>query len=142
MCIKSSIFKFVCLVALMLVSACSSIGHKSIEHTVSKRAILHQNALLESDFKKAYKFLTPNYRRAVSYKGYLATKGSSVKRVSSNIRSVRCDKEVCTVEIDLYYRYQGLMGMHTKNSENPIHRVNEEKWILVNGEWWLYKEIK
>lgn len=128
---------FVCVQILV---GCAGVPVVNDAERVSLRAQAHQNALLINDFKEAYTFLSPEYRASRPYRMYLGTKGAAVKRESASIHSVECEDRVCTVLIDLYYRYQGLGGMHIKDSQPSNHRVNEEKWVKVDGEWWLYEK--
>lgn len=132
---------FITFLAVFTAVSCSSIPTETDEDLVSARALAHEQALIENDFKAAYTFLTPGYRAAFTYKNYLGTKGSAVKRESAKIRSVNCEENTCIVQIDLYYRYQGLQGIHTKPEDESAHRVNEEKWIKIEGQWWLYKQV-
>ncbi len=128
------------LVLTQLLLGCVGISVGTDEERVAKRALQNQDALAKNDYKKSYMFLTPEYRASRTYKMYLGTRGAAVKRESSSIHSVGCEENVCTVLINLYYRYQGLMGMHIDDSQPSQHRVNEEKWVKVDNQWWLYLE--
>jgi len=112
------------------------------EEIVTKRAQDRWNLLLKPDYQAAYEYLTPGYREVRSYRHYLATLGSSVKRVSADVIKVACEsEEVCkvNVEISYYYGAQGSMG---QPGDTPISRVSEETWIKVDDQWWIYKDPK
>lgn len=127
------------LVILLGLTACASMQPDTDEQTVIKRVKAHQQALLENDLEKAYEFLSPGYRKTHTYKDYLGTKGSTVKRISSEIDKVECDEDACSVFIVLYYKYQGIAGFHTKPEDPPVSRINKERWIKVDGTWWMYR---
>lgn len=129
------------LVLLLMLAACSTTPTNTQEKKVTKRVMAHQQALLENDMEKAYKFLSPGYRKTRSFKEFLATKGSTIKRVSSEVDSVTCDEDACTVYVTLYYKYQGIAGFHTKPDDPPVSRAMKERWIKVDGQWWLYREL-
>lgn len=127
------------IVAILGLVSCAMLGTDTIEQAVTKRAMLHQQALMENDFEEAYKFLTPGYRKLHSFKDFLATKGSTIKRVSSEIDRIECETDSCSVFMVLYYKYQGIAGFHTKPEDPPVSRINKEKWIKLDGQWWLYR---
>ena len=123
---------------ILLLAGCASLQPKTDEEQVAIRAQERQDALIVGDYKSAYKFFSPGYRETHTLEHYIGKKGGAVKRESASIRSVECEENLCAVAIDLYYRYQGIIGINIKPSATPNHRVNKEKWIKVGNRWWLY----
>lgn len=125
---------------LSLLSGCAMLQPKTDEEQVALKAQARQDALLIHDYKAAYKFFSPGYRETHTYQQYIGRKGGAVKRVSASINTVECVDNMCNVNVDLYYKYQGILGVYTKDSAKPNHRVNKEKWIKVGNKWWLYSK--
>ncbi len=125
---------------LSLLSGCAMLQPKTDDEQVALKAQARQDALLIYDYKTAYKFFSPGYRETHTYEQYVGRKGGAVKRVSASVQSVACIDDLCNVNIDLYYKYQGIIGFSAKASAKPNHRVNKEKWIKINNKWWLYSK--
>lgn len=130
------------LFVLALLVGCGADEPRPTEEIVAERAQAHQDALLKNDYEKAYTFLSPGYRETYTYKQYLGRKGTAVKREAAAVESVSCETQegVCTVTIALTYRYTGRAGGALgSGSASQITRVDEEKWINSDGQWWLYQ---
>jgi hypothetical protein len=123
--------------ALLLLGGCAAQPQKpaSAEEAVKVRATAQQQARLENNFELAYKFTSPGYREAHPYKFFLGRMGTVVRRRGFEVKSVSCEGEVCSVIVDLQYSYAGLAAGAKKDT--VMQRELTEKWILVDGEWWL-----
>ena len=124
-------------------TGCASPGSsRSAEEVVTERAQQRQNLIHEPNYEAVYEYLSPGYRSITPYRAYLATLGTSVKRVGAIVKSVKCEaEEICMVNMEVSYFYAP-KGMQGKPGDIPITRISEEKWIKVDGQWWLYKDLK
>ena len=123
-------------VASLLLGACAALPQKPVEEVVKARVAAHQQARLENNLELAYTFTSPGYRETHPYKAYLGKMGPSIKRRAFDIKSVSCEGELCTVVVELSYSYGGLAG-GKMGADTVMQRDMTEKWILVDGEWWL-----
>lgn len=102
------------------------------EEIVSERALLRWQSLIAGDFAKAYLFLSPSYRSAVSEAQYRSTfkwgiwKGASVK-------SVKCvESDICQVDMEIDYQIRAKLGGGVFPGKEVLHEV----WRQDMGEWW------
>ena len=126
-------------VAMFLLGGCAATPQKTPEEAVRARVEAHQQARLANDFELAYSFTSPGYRETHPYKFYLGKMGASVKRRGFEIKNVACEADMCNVSIDLTYTYMGAPGVRM-GTDTVMQRVMQEKWIRVDGEWWLVPE--
>ncbi len=104
----------------------------TVEERVGNRAVERWHALITGDFKKAYSYLGPGYRSATTFEVYEARlKSGLVEWKKIDLKSVKCQPELCTVELGLEYRpmIKNFQGYQIQNSVI-------EKWINVDGQWW------
>ena len=128
---------------VLILGGCTTTALKETdEETVSRRATERYDFLIDNNYEAAYEYLSPGYRLAQSYQQYLGSMGSAVKRVDAEVVNVRCEEEnVCTVDLAVYYFYTPL-GWQQREGVNPTKRISEEKWIKVDGQWWISKKTK
>lgn len=104
----------------------------TVEDRVGKRAVERWHALMAGDFKKAYGYLGPGYRSATPYPVYEARlKSGLVEWKKTELKSVKCEPELCTVELDLAYR-PTVKNFDTYQLQNRL----TEKWVKVDNQWW------
>ena len=104
----------------------------TVEERVGERAVERWHALMKGDFKKAYSYLGPGYRSATPYPVYEAKLRSSlVEWKKVDLKSVKCELELCTVEIDLDYR-QTIKSFEAYQLQQKL----AEKWVKVDNQWW------
>ncbi|HEX4857708.1 MAG TPA: hypothetical protein VFV17_01740 [Usitatibacteraceae bacterium] len=88
--------------------------------------------MLAKDFDKAYGYITPGMRSTLSkevFTGRLI--GAAGSWIKAEAGAVRCAAEDCDVTVRLeYYLFPNV----------PQTSIFEEKWILIEGDWWfVYK---
>ena len=122
--------------AVLFLAGCAAVPQKPPEEAARARVAAHQQARLENNFQLAYTFTSPGYRETHPYKFYLGKMGPSIKRRGFEIKSIACQEKVCDVVIDLRYSYAGAAGAKM-GKDTVMQRDLPEKWILIDGEWWL-----
>jgi hypothetical protein len=122
--------------ALMVsVSGCSMFTPKPPEEQVRLRATERWQAAIAGDMKKVYDSTAPSYRALVSFDRFRAGFGGAVSWTGAEVVGVTCEPAVCTtvVRIDA----KPLLG---KGYGDVISTHFDEKWVLEQGEWWLYQQ--
>jgi negative regulator of sigma E activity len=132
-------FGLLAVVAMFLLGGCAAMPQKTPEDAVRARVEAHQKARLENNFELAYTFTSPGYRETHAYKFYLGKMGAAVKRHGYEIKEVSCEADACNVNIELSYSYLGKAGAKM-GKDTVMQRQMTEKWIRVDGEWWLMPE--
>lgn len=104
----------------------------TVEERVGMRAVERWHALIAGDFKKAYGYLGPGYRSATPYADYEAKlKSRTVEWKKIELKAVKCEPELCTVDLSLDYR-PTVKGFEAYQLQNRL----TEKWVKVGNQWW------
>lgn len=133
--------RFALVTTVLAVSACAVIQPKTDEERVFELAEQRQAALLNHDFKKAYQYMSPGYRQLNSLEQFHSNYAGVYSWVSSNVKNVSCEDEICKVNVEIEYDAQLMMNTARKpNSERfLIPRVNLETWVKLDNKWWFSK---
>ena len=122
------------LIPLALLAACSK--PLPPEEQVKKRVEARYAALLAGDSKKAYEFLTPAKREALSYENYIRTHPQRLNLKSAKVLKVTCQTpDACQAEVEIEYSYQPGFKGHVPGQ---MQMVKPEKWVRVDGQWWFF----
>lgn len=115
---------------VLLLTGCASNSARLPEVSVAERAQAHADALIESNYKEAYRFTTPAYRSSFPLSRYKVNYQGSSSWSFANVNSVVCESTLCKVVLDVRYKsvYAG----------SEIATQLSQKWVLVDGAWWLY----
>jgi hypothetical protein len=123
--------------ACLLAAGCATKGasEASPESVVSERAQQRWTALLAGDVERAYAFLSPGERSALSLVDYsVQVQRSRVRWVAAEVRSVACEAMSCSVEVGVQSTVVSPMrGVKTFDLRSFV----TENWIWSNGEWWF-----
>jgi len=120
---------------LALLCGCAGLGAGlPPEEAVAKRAQAWADALLAGDLQGAYDFTSPNYRQFSSKGKYHArVEGASGWR-SATVKKVECQELVCDATLILEYS--------ARKMRVEVRRPRTYRWVLVEGEWWIYVPLK
>ncbi|MDO8862521.1 hypothetical protein Q6D67_12490 [Haliea sp. E1-2-M8] len=103
---------------------------KTSEQVVAQRAQAHMDLLLAGNFEKALNYTTPAYRTGRGLKTYTRSHVGVTSWNKAEVSSVVCEGDRCEVAIEVTYQTFG------SGFENT--RSREERWIRVDGSWYLY----
>lgn len=117
------------LLTLVVVSGCASL-QRPPEEVVAERAQQRLDALVNHKPKIAYSYASPGYRASVPFEVHHPKIAGSNSWLGAKVKSVECEEDVCTVRTLITYR------LHGGKIENT--RPMKEKWIKVDGQWWIY----
>ena len=125
------------LVSVVLV-ACASVGGKVQEDQVRQRATERWQALIAGEFTRAYGYITPSYRAVVSPDRYHSRFGDAGSWVGSEVVDVNCpETSKCLVRLRIDFKPL----LVRKNIDKMTTHI-DETWLLEDGQWWLFQDIK
>ncbi len=115
----------------LLMTACKDKEKNKLDN----RVIDYWNYKINQDFKQAYEFLSPGWRKTESLQAYVARmRVVSIKWLGVKIKSKECtEKYLCTVLTDLQYEYQFRGAM---SSTVQVTTELKEKWLMKNNIWY------
>jgi predicted small secreted protein len=101
--------------------------------TASERAEKRWNALINKDWKTAYSFETPAYRKTYTVEDYRGSFGSAVTWKSVNIISTeKTEKNITDVTLELTVFFTGQGSAKGMN----IPSMFTERWLYNEDNWW------
>ncbi|WP_154222394.1 hypothetical protein [Marinicella rhabdoformis] len=125
------ILKAVLFTIVVVLTGCS----ESTE-TIEEKVVNRWQAIVDSDYEKAYSYLSPSYREVESLTSYsvrIETAKINVKWEKPKFISKQCDKEVCDVELTLKVTYSfPRKSMGSASIVSPI----SEKWVKKSDGWY------
>lgn len=123
--------------AASFLAGCASLAPAPPEERVRARATERWQALVAYQMDKAYAFTTPAYRAVTSFERDRARYGSAAQWLGAEVIRVNCEPEKCTarVRIDVKPIVPGFGGKTTLSTHA------DEIWLLVDGQWWLHREL-
>jgi len=127
---------------LITSAVCLSQGcgiNETPEEAVARRAQERMDALIAQDFPKAFEYASPAYREALGIEGYTRRYAGSGAWRAAEVEQAACDADACDVSIRLTYMLapMGDRGRSIGVSA-PNTRSISEKWISVDGKWYIY----
>jgi len=99
-----------------------------------KRAVARWEALITRDWKKAYEFETPAFRKNYSFNKFRSRFGNAVIWKAIELKKVTLDKEnknLAKVKLVLDYLF-----LEPGGGEMLLPSPIDEKWLLEDGQWW------
>ncbi len=105
-------------------------GAATPQEEVGKRALERWQALIQRDFEKAYGFLSPAYRSAVSLESYKSRISERIRWTEATLKGVSCEEARCEVTLEVGYRYV------SKPFDYEGRKTVKERWIHSQGGWW------
>lgn len=122
---------------LLALTACSVFQPKDDATVVAERSQARMNALKEGDFKGAYEFMSPGYRSTNTLEHFKANYAGGVVRLeSASVSDIQCEQDACVVQVEASYYYRGKQQALKGGKPLLLDRVNEERWIKTDGQWW------
>ena len=104
---------------------------QSDEDVVKRKAQQRWDAVIGTNLKSAYDFMSPASRSVMSYEAF----DKSIKRgfhKAARVTEVRCpSRELCDVSLEIEYEFSG------RRMKTPLY----EKWVKQDSDWWyLYQK--
>ena len=128
------VFSAMC--AALHATGCASIGSSPPEEQVRKRASERWEALVKSDFNKAYGFSTSGFRAVVKPESFPARMQGPVVWLGAEIVSVTCPEPVkCIARVRIDHRT--LVARSAGETSTHV----DETWLLEGNQWWIFMTI-
>jgi len=133
------------LACLVAASACSAAPE---ELSAKQSAALEQRvrerwqAMIDHDFGKVWEFNTPTYREVFPKSLYMHKFSYAVQWELTSIKVVDYDADAAVASVAV-----GVMSQPTKQTSDASRALGaipvtiDEKWILIDGEWWHSAKI-
>jgi hypothetical protein len=121
--------------AVLLSSACSvdkNYANYLKTQEVETRVAERWDALIKKDNEKAYQYTAPSFRDVTSEKEYIQTLNPRIIWKKFEIRRVKCDDEVCKINVKADYRIPPMFGI--PQGMEAADNV-QETWLSQEGEW-------
>ena len=103
------------------------------EETVTRLSAERWQALFDGDYKKAWEYLGPGFRKRVPLEAYTLRFIGKTQWKNAQMEKVVCeDDQHCVVTVIADYHYVG-------NEMFPAYDDNaliDEVWIQMDGQWW------
>jgi hypothetical protein len=118
------------MVVMAGLSACAALDNRPPEERVKVRAQERWDALVRSDIKVAYGYLSPGSRAVVSPEGYEAGLRKGFWK-SATVDKVECTgAQSCDALATIEYEFQG------RRVKTPLR----ETWIQEGSNWWYVQK--
>ena len=117
------------LLAVLMFSGCAQ---KTAEEVVFERSQTQLNLLMEGDFAAAYDYTTPGYREVATLGDFITRRMGVSNWTAAVVDSVTCEPDICHVITSISYERKSLNLKNTK--------ALKEKWLKINGKWYLYNK--
>jgi hypothetical protein len=110
------------------------------EEIVGNRAGSRWDAIIKNNYEAVYGYLAPGVRSMTTMPQF--TKNAHRGPITWNkveVKAVSCEEggEVCEVTGTLDYTYNGLVR---EAAGQQMTTAINEKWVLVDGDWWFYPD--
>jgi hypothetical protein len=109
------------------VVSCAALDRRAPQEIVKERAQARWDALVKSDLKTAYSYLSPGSRAVITYDGFV----SGIKPgfwKSAVVEKVICETaDSCVVGAKIEYEFM----------RRPTQTALKESWVREDGKWWF-----
>lgn len=103
-----------------------------------ERALARWNALIKKEWTEAYSYETPSYRKNYTRLDFINSFGSAVTWVSiKHISSAEVNDKLIDMKLQLLFLYD----MGGGGGEMKIPTMVEERWQLIDNNWWHIKAL-
>jgi hypothetical protein len=120
---------------LTVLAGCATVGAGADPQTaVRARANQRWQHMMAGKFDEAYAMLAPGYRAVRTAQAFKDGLNTSVKWESAQVLAVDCESaESCAAKI----RLEVVPPANLRAKGNIVTHF-DEKWILVDGQWWHF----
>jgi hypothetical protein len=115
----------------MLLTACQDKEDGKLDN----RVLAYWNFKINKDFKSAYEYLSPGWKKNENIDGYVIKMYSGkINWTGVKIIDKQCEKvNVCSVKVEITYEYQ-FKG--AANNKIEVSTVLTENWIMKDNVWY------
>lgn len=116
----------------------SDAGQVGDEVSLKNRVDTRWKSVMSHDYKKAYAYFSPEYRRLHSFDSFLSRVGNNVDWITVNIKDVHINGSYAKVQVGVKYslKLPGSAGISFGADIGQIGKILEEDWVWRSGQWW------
>ena len=114
-------------VAVAVLGGCAMLDARPPEEVVKERAQQRWDAMVKSDFKAAYQFLSPGSRALTSAEAYASGLKTGFWKTAAVDRVICQKADVCDAVMAIEYDFRG------SRIKTPL----KETWIKEGSSWWF-----
>ena len=117
-------------VAVAGLGGCAALDSRPPEEVVKERAQQRWNALVQSDFKTAYQYLSPGSRAVTSLEGYASGLRAGFWKAATVDKVLCGNPDSCDAVLTIEYEFRG------SRIKTPL----KETWIKEGSSWWFVQK--
>ena len=107
------------------------------EDAVRARADERWQALIKSDFARAYEYTTPAYKAIHPAGQYFSARGTAAQWKSATVLNVECPEiDKCVAKVRLVAVLSGV-----PQAVREVSTVLDETWLREDGQWWYFEML-
>jgi len=119
---------------LVILVSCLAACTESEPQPIDERAEARWNYLIEQKFEEAWEYYSPGFRQTTPKIDFARDMvRRPIRWLDASVVGWECEEEVCEVRLSVSYQP---VGAPNEISRMRMSRVIEERWILVDGQWW------
>lgn len=121
---------------VVLAAGCATVP-ATPEDVVKARAEQRWQALIKSEFTKAYEYTTPAYKAIHPADKYFSARGTAAQWKSATVLSVECSEtDKCLAKVRLDAVISGV-----PKAVRDVSTVLDETWLREDGQWWYFEKL-
>jgi len=115
---------------VVLLAGCAALDPRPPEEVLKERVQQRWDALVKSDFRAAYQYLSPGSRAVMTPEGYASSLRAGFWKAAA-VDRVICEKpDVCDAHVIIEYEFRG------SRIKTPL----KETWIKEGSSWWFVQK--
>ena len=117
-------------VMVVLLAGCAALDPRPPEEVLKERVQQRWDAMVKSDFRAAYQYLSPGSRAVMTPEGYASSLKAGFWKAAT-VDRVICEKpDVCDALVTIEYEFRG------SRIKTPL----KETWIKEGSSWWFVQK--
>lgn len=106
------------------------------EDIVARRVEQRWDALIQSDFERAWTFTQPGFKAIVAQRDYFKQFGGGGRWKGVQVHGVQCQPERCLVKL----RLTSTVMVPPFKGKDLVGHITET-WVREDGQWWFYQSL-
>ncbi len=116
--------------AISVLGGCAALDARPPEEVLKARSQQRWDALVKSDFKAAYQYLSPGSRAVLTPEAYTSSLRAGFWK-GAEVEKVLCEgSDACDVHVKIEYEFRGT------RIKTPL----KETWIKDGSNWWYVQK--
>jgi len=117
-------------VAVAVLGGCAALDARPPEEVLKERAQARWDAMVNSDFKTAYQYLSPGSRAVLTAEAYAGSLKAGFWKAAAVEKVICAAPDVCDAIMSIEYEFRG------SRIKTPL----KETWIKEGSSWWFVQK--